>query len=1536
MNKIEIRGNMEGIAIIGISGRFPGAKNIDQFWNNLRNGIESISFFNDQELEALGVDPALLNHPNYVTANGILENVEWFDASFFGYNPKEAEIIDPQQRLFLECAWEALENAGYTPESYQGQIGVYAGSSMNTYLMNNLGAKPNFNDAVGYQVLLGSLSDFLTTRVSYKFNLKGPSLNVQTACSTSLVAVQLAYQSLLNYQCDMALAGGVSISFPQKTGYLYQEGMIKSPDGHCRAFDAGAKGVVSGGGIGIVVLKRLEEALEDGDYIYSVIKGIAINNDGSSKVGFTAPSVDGQAEVIAMAQALAEADPETITYVEAHGTGTPLGDPIEVAALTQAFATTRRGYCAIGSVKTNIGHLDIAAGIAGLIKTALALDHKQIPPSLHFKQPNPKIDFANSPFYVNTELAEWKINGTPRRAGVSSFGMGGTNAHAVLEEAPSFERVSTSRPWQLLLLSAKTSTALEKTTRNMVEHFKRQPNLNLADVAYTLQVGRSIFNYKRFVLCQNIADAANTLETLDPKQVLSVTKEATHHRSVVFMFTGQGAQYVQMGRGLYQTEPIFQKQVDFCAEFLKPHLGLDLRGVLYPNEAEEESATEQLRQTFITQPALFVIEYALAKLWQQWGIQPQAMIGHSIGEYVAACLAGVFSLKDALGLVAARGRLMQDLPTGAMLAVQLPEARLSSLLNPSVSLAAVNGPSLCVVSGPHQAIEAFEAKLTEQDINSRRLRTSHAFHSEMMAPILSLFIGQFKNITLQTPQIPFISNVTGTWITSTEATDPAYWAKHLRLTVRFAQGVETLLEEPAPVLLEIGPGNTLSSLARRHPVISKEHTALSSLRHPHERFADVPFLLNTLGRLWLAGIQIDWSGFYAQEKRYRVPLPPYPFERQLYWVEPRKQTSGTEGFLVQKPNIEDWFYFPSWKRSIVPQPFAIDALMKQNLHWLIFCDACGLGDKIVEYLKRSKQDVTTVMVGEQFDHVNDNAYTIHPQSESDYNALVKELYHSNRVPDMIMHLWSVTPDDQTELDSERVDKAQNIGLYSLLFLARAIGLQGFIHDIRIGVVSNNLHEVVGTETLHPEKATILGPCKLIPEEYPNIKCRGIDIVLSESEQTPIAYIIAELIEGSSEQICTYRGLHRWVQIVEPVRLNQTAKGTTRIKEDGVYLITGGLGGIGLALAEYLARTVRAKLILTGRSTFPNGEVWEQWLSDHEDKDDVSRKIRKLLELERLGAETLVLSADVANLEEMQAVVVQAKKRFGQINGVIHAAGVVDDGGVIQGRTREKTERSLASKVKGTVVLDKVISGVQLDFFILCSSVYSFLPWAKVGEAGDSAANEFLDAYCHYRNFSRKQFTATINWTNWQETGMSFRASQQSKETGHVLQGYQSESLKGFHPSEGLAAFERIMSGNFSQVIVSTQDLKSMIAERFGAKVASLSKSTDNLHLRPDLSTAYHAPRNEFERKVTGIWQDLLGIGQIGIHDDFLELGGHSLLATQVVSRLREIFQIELPVTSVFEAATPAKLAEHIEVILLTMNNIAENNPGTADREELEL
>jgi acyl transferase domain-containing protein/glutamate-1-semialdehyde aminotransferase len=883
----------DGIAIVGMAGRFPGARTPRELWRNLLLGRETITHFPPEELEPAGADEmALRLDPAYVRARGILEDVDRFDAAFFGFTPKEAEVLDPQQRLFLEAAWEALEDAGYDPKSFSGPIGVFAGSSNNSYFPNNLLNRKDVTENVGWlTTMMGNEKDYLATRVAYKLDLKGPALNIVTACSTSLVAVCQAVQSLATFQCDLALAGGVSVTLPQRRGYLSQEGAITSPDGHCRAFDQRAAGTVFSNGLGIVVLRRLVDAVAAGDTICAVIKGAALNNDGNAKVSFTAPSVEGHTQVIAMAQALAGIDPDTITYVEAHGTGTSLGDPIEIAGLTQAFragGALRSRTCALGALKTNIGHLDAAAGVAGLIKTALALHHRTLPATLHFEAPNPKLDLGNTPFFVNAQCRPWEAGGQPLRAGVSSFGVGGTNAHVVLEEAPAAELPQPGRRSHLVVLSARTPAALDEQCQRLAARLSDEADIDLADAAYTLQTGRRAFEYRFAFACK---DRDGALEALNRRrQQPAPPRPANGCDGVAFLFPGQGAQHVGMGRDLYDSEPLFRREVDECCKLLAPLLGRDLREVLYPAAENVESATIELTQTSVTQPALFVIEYALARLLMSWGVHPAAMIGHSLGEYVAATIGGTFERDDALVLLARRAALMQALPAGKMLAVKAPPERVAGHLTGALSIAAYNSPSLVLVSGESAAIDTLAKELTGQSIACRTLPTSHAFHSAMMEPIL----GEFKELVQvarpQPPRQAWISCLTGAPVTATEACDPDYWARQLRQPVRFSEGIRQLLDLPL-ALLEIGPGQTLATLARQHGTRKSAQPVIAVLPAKRSATGELDATLHAIGQLWMSGCAIDWNAFNEGHRRRRISLPTYPFERTRHWVEPPRQES---------------------------------------------------------------------------------------------------------------------------------------------------------------------------------------------------------------------------------------------------------------------------------------------------------------------------------------------------------------------------------------------------------------------------------------------------------------------------------------------------------------------------------------------------------------------------------------------------------------------------------------------------------------------
>jgi len=1459
MSGDEIPDSGRDIAVIGMAGRFPGARDLGRFWQNLRDGIEAVTFLSDNELLAAGVDRALLADPGYVKAASLLDGVEDFDAPFFGYTAREAEILDPQQRLFLEHAWEALEHAGYDPARYDGLIGVYAGVAWNTYLLSNLTTRPELFDGGGaFQVLITNDKDFMPTRVSYKLNLKGPSLILQTSCSTSLVAIHLACLSLLNYECDMALAGGVTVKVPQRSGYYHQEGGLASPDGHCRAFDARAAGTIFGSGAGLVVLKRLADALADGDTIHAVVKGSAVNNDGAVKVSYTAPSVEGQAAVIAAAQAVAGVDPETIRYVEAHGTGTALGDPIEVTALTRVFRerTQKTGFCALGSVKTNVGHLDAAAGVAGFLKTVLALENREIPPSLHFERPNPAIDFAGSPFYVNARLAPWETDGAPRRAAVSSFGVGGTNAHVILEEAPAAAPPVAARPVDLLLLSARSEEALEAATDRLAEWLRGHPGLCLADAAHTLRAGRAVFRHRRAVVGRGLADTVARLESRDAARVTSaVDREEPRERPVVFLFPGQGAQHPGMARGLYEREPVFRRELDRCAELLRPALGLDLRQVLYPPPAPPAitgEAEDRLGRTALTQPALFAVEYSLARLWMEWGVRPQAMIGHSLGEYVAACLAGVMSLPDALALVAARGRLMERLPGGAMLSVPLPEEELAALLPAGASLAAANEPSRSVASGPEEAVAELARRLDERGVAHRRLHTSHAFHSAMMEPVLPELTAVVRGLALAAPEVPYISNLTGTWITPEQATDPGYWARHLRQPVRFAAGVEELRRDSSRILLEVGPGRTLATMAGRHPARQLEQggqPVIASLRHPGEEADDQETVLGALGRLWLAGLEIDWRGFAAGEARRRVPLPTYPFEHRRYWIEARERGRAALELEPEpgaaperKPDPADWFYLPSWRLAL---PHRVAA---PPCRWLLL-DGSGFGSALGRRLAERGREVIIVPAG----------------------GLARCL---DDAPDVIVDTRTLAV-EPGEPDP---------GLPSLL------GLLETIRDLgrrpapaELVVVSDRWMAVTASEPLSPAKAAMLGFCRVLPEEHPQLTCRAIDLEIdietvaagSRREAELLDRLIEEVearssLEGSHEQVAL-RGAQRWVPDWLPLRL---AAAPGALREQGVYLITGGLAGPGFGVARALARAARARLALVEPAPAA----------------DAADSAVRVAALEALGAEVLVLENDLADEASARRAVAAVEERFGALHGVIHAAGAGGALRLLQETGPEDCAAVWRGRVGTLLALEQALAGRDLEIRVLLSSLATVL--GGVAWALPTAAAAVLDAFARDRS-GRGVSWRSFGWDAWQT-------------------------------EEDMAAAEEtflraLTAGGMDHLLVSTSDLEARVAarrrrleaRRGAAREEDPAAPPADLHPRP-LQTPYVAPESELEQRIAGVWERGLGFARIGVEDNFFELGGDSFVALRVVARLNEELGIQLPVARLYQGLTIRSLAALIE------------------------
>lgn len=1353
------------IAVVGMAGRFPGARNTTEFWQNLRDGVLSLRPLSITELDDLGIDEATRQDPNFVPVSSAVDDYDKFDAPFFDYTPREAEIMDPQQRVFLESCWEALEDAGYDPQQYQGLIGVFAGSTTSNYLVYNLaGNRQVFHEVDHGQIDIGNGADFVATRVSYKLNLKGPSLSVQTACSTSMVAIHLACQALLNEECDMALAGGVCVHVDHPKGYRFVEGSILSPNGQVNAFDAQANGTVFSSGAGVVVLKRLDDALEQGDHILAVILGSAINNDGSNKVGYVAPSVDGQAEVIIEAMAVADVDADSIDYVETHGAGTRLGDPIEIRALTKAFRTSteRTGFCAVGSVKTNVGHLTGAAGVAGFIKTVLALQHKEIPPLLGFETPNPECFFDQSPFVPNTTLRPWLSTGEPRRAGVSSFGLGGTNVHLILQEEPVREpEPRPSRGWQLVTVCAKTETALHQATENLITYLQAHPKLDFADVTYTLKVGRQGMRYRRMLVCR---DADTVINSLMQTPVQSVAQQ---EKRIVFVLPPATA-WTPAGKGLYESESAFADAVDACAEIWYRHTSVDLR------YAWERDVTD----TAVSLPLHFTRQYALARLWQSWGIMPQALLGYGIGELVCACLSGVLTLPDALAVVA---RLAKG------------------------------------------------------------------------GSVISLL----QMLPLNEPQIPTVSGRSGTWLTAAEATDPAFYDE-LLMPANIETGLQTITQNPQYILLTLD-------------------NALPGILSPFVSLGDADeqaHALTVLGGLWQVGITVDWAAFYGKETRYRVVLPTYPFERQRYWISPDDASTAAKPLLklTKKGNLAEWLYTPAWRSEAATLPIRFEDLSVAN-HWLIFMDSLGVGEAITAWLREANQSVTQVQIGRTFGEAND-IYTLDPHDPTHYRTLLQKI----EPPQHVLHLWQLT---EKLLPSDMATFSQNLGTgyHSLLYLAQALGTTA----TQIDVVTNFTYQVLESEPICPEKAALLGACRVIPQEMGHLSCRLLDIVVPTNLKQWVPTLLGELQTGADAPSLALRGKQRWLPTYTPAPVSATAAAIRPLRVQGVYLIVGGMSDIGLELAKYLAQTVQARLVLVG-----------------DEQVEVTAMLR-----DQGAADVLVVRGDVADTTVLETAVSQALTTFQGLHGVIHVPSIQNDRAFcpIQDVNESNSHWHFTPKVGGLYALAQALTGHTPDFCLVSSALSVAL--GGVGFATFTAAAAMLDAFVHSRNQTSLFPWLSINWDVWQ---FAEDIAELQAIGGNLAQ-------LALTPEEGGEILRRVITAvPYTQVLVSTGDLQQRLDEA-QHKIESLrgAKHDQSFYDRPDLWTEYVAPRNDAEEKVVAIWQQLLGINKIGINDNFFDLGGHSLLATQLRNHIYETFQVELPIQALLENATPTGVANLVEM-----------------------
>ncbi len=1325
------------IAIVGLAGRFPGAPDVDAFWSMIRDGRSAIRRLTDEELAEAGVSPATSARADYVPFAPVLDHIDAFDASFFGLNPREASVMDPAHRIFLEIAWHAFEHAGYSALPDEGTVAVFATSGAPLYLSENVETNPEIVRSMGEFLVrhTGNDMNFLSTRVSYHMDLRGPSLNVQTACSSALVAVHLACESLLKGNCDMALAGGATVLVPQKEGYTYRDGEILSPDGQCRPFDAASAGTVFGSGAGAIVLKRLSDALDHGDTIHAVIKGSAMNNDGAAKVGYLAPGVDGQVRVIQAALKASGVDASTISYVEAHGTGTRVGDPIEAEAIVSALGAGA-ARCGIGSVKSNIGHLGEAAGIASLIKTVMALKHRALPPSLGFKSLNPAIAFDDTRFYINASLQDWRSE-APLRCGVTALGAGGTNCHVVLEEAPTALPSEGARVETLFVLSAKAEAALSAAAQNLGQHVRSLDPETLADSAYTLASGRRALPHRRMVVASSPAQAAARLSGMETRHVFSA-ETAQSSLPVVFMFPGGGAQYAGMAADLYTNEPVFAEAVDACLTIIEPAIGRALRPLMFPAPANLASATRTLEQPSLTLPALFTIEYALTQLFEHWGVSPSASIGHSVGEYVAATHSGVMSLPDALKLVMLRGRLFERTEPGSMIAVALSEKDLRARLPDRVSIAAINAPDLVVASGPVAAVRALQMALEQDGINVTPIRIDVAAHSALLDPILAEFRATCRSIRLSPPTRPFISNVTGDWIKPNQATDPEYWVTHLRSPVRFSDGLETLRRQGPCALLEVGPGRTLTMLAKAQAQPFAH--AFNCMRHPQENDSDLACALAAIGRLWTVGASIDWSAFYQDQLRNRVPLPQYAFDRQSYWIAPGKSKAHAAGnALDHRVSPDDWFS----TLSFIDAPLIESASSPQPQTWLIISEKPAPARALAAAMKARKIIIASHAAERAFDHPA--GWTLDFNTPHHFESLLDAFEARYGAPERIVFL--AARDDRFGAFS--ADKAQARHCLHPLHLLQALGARSEGADITF--VTHGLCDADG-KALVAERALILGPALVAPRELPNVKVRCIDMPApgTLAAKRAQASLVRELRASVSDTLVALRDGQRLKRIVSPLALpNDALDSSDWIRENGVYVITGGLGGIGLEIATHMAREKKVRLVLLSRTGLPEGEA-AGLIRAQKTPASLYDRLTRIDAMRAQGSDVLSLACDVSDEASLARALDQARSAFGPIRGVLHAAGVIDDAPLMS-KTQDDVLKVLGPKVSGTRALDKLIRE-DLDVFIVFSSVASFL--GLPGQADYAAANAYLDAFAKARAKRSAGRTLVINWSAWAETGMA--------------------------------------------------------------------------------------------------------------------------------------------------------------------------------------
>jgi acyl transferase domain-containing protein len=1505
------------LAIIGWSVRLPDADKPERYWRNIIEKKASVSFFTEEEVVGEGIDPRIAHDSEFVKARAILAGIDLFDAEFFGYSPREVEIMDPQQRLFLEVAWQALEDGGYARIGPEGaRIGVFGSSSMSSYLFSNVIASGQNIDP--FHALLGNDRSHLATRVAYKLNLNGPAVNIQTACSASLVAFHYGCQSLLAGECDLALVGGVSITVPQKSGHQFQPEGIYSPDGHCRAFDADAHGIVGGNGAAVVLLKRMADAVSERDTIHAVVRGSAVNNDGAVKVGYTAPSVEGQVGVISEAMAMADVSPEAIGYVEAHGTGTPIGDPIEIEALSRVYrmGTQRRGYCGIGSVKSNIGHLDAAAGLAGLVKSAMALKTGTIPPTLHVRRPNPAIDFAASPFYVATEAKPWPRGAAPRLAGVSAFGLGGSNAHVVLEEPPARTVRAEPPRSELVVLSARNPDALQEAGRLLGGHLALEDAASLGDVAYTLQVGRKRFQSRGFAVARS---SRHLVELLERDRVRRGKARAGEARRVAFAFPGLGDQFPGMGGGLYRTEAVYREVVDRNLARLAPHFDQDLHHALFGGEAGSEErrfdframvmdssdtgAVDPASELKLQHPFLFVTELALARLFFSWGIQPDATLGYSLGEITAACVAGVFDEEDALEFVRQRAAIIAELPAGAAVTVQTDEATLREILPDGAAIAGENAPGIFTVAGSASSVAALEETLERSGIPVRRVATRHAFHTPAMLAAQAKLASLLEGIRMSPPDIPMLSNTSGSWADPEQIATPGYWLEHLVQPVRFADALQTLADEPSTFFLELGPGRSLSGWARR---THREMRCHSAFGHRYEKADAREQALVAVGALWLEGLEPDWEAMHVGRFRGRVPLPTYPFERKRFWLAPAVhgaavRPSGTDS-EARRPDLSDWFYVPCWSR--IPLTPWSRSVQDASRGWLII----GGGNEAEAIASELERHGCAAVVVRTDECRAPSHGVIWPAATNDFLSTLQRLQHEDHLPGRIAILDAGATDGAIGDTADRVRHS----VRRLTDLARAVAESVPAEPIEITVVTSGGHEVESGDLPQPDQCVAAALRLIVPQEHSNQRWRVVDFDPGDARLS--VDLAAELTADSEDTLVAYRGGLRWTQSYCPLHL--PTPGGDLIREGGTYLILGSLGRIGLTLARRLGQAGRINLVLAGELGFDEKTLRASGTSRL--PAHLREPAKVLREILATGSQLRIIDTDLGIPESARAVVSETLGRAGRIDGVIYAPGTAGLDGLspVAETDGALIDWHVKGKLRPLLALAPELVAAKPDFVISASSLSPVL--GGLGLGAHAAVHAAVDGLVSRINRQGHPWmTVNWNWADWSRA--SGAAAAGAPDIGATVRQYEIDDEEGAE-----TFFRAITLGATSQVVVSSGGLERRIAQwsaagrvqarssvRLPSKAAPDGREGAG-YPRPEVSTPFVAVQGPEQEMIAHIWCNALGLSEVGARDNFFELGGHSLLGAQVISEIRKAFGLNISLKTVFADATVEALANAVQ------------------------